>query len=256
MEIILATQQFVDLEVIKQGYIPIKKEFQTDPSQSNITLQLEKIKPTLGILSINTDPEGVKVFIDNEDTGQNTPANINNLQLNQSYKLVLKKEGYRSITQNVLIEKPEQELSIELQKITATLKIHTVPQDVVITLDDKNQNHLIEGLKLDQTYTVSVSKSGYTTVTKKVLVQNNYVELDIELKKEEIKMGSLSVSATPWAQVIVDGDVVGPSPILNHALQIGAHEVILRHPDFDDVKKSITIEEGQNSKIIIDLRSP
>lgn len=255
LEIILPTQKFIDLEISKKGYISVKKEFQTDPAKTNETVQLQKVKPTLGSVVINTVPDNAKVFVDNEDTGLNTPATLSNLQLNQTYKIVLKKDGYRNVTRNVVVDKTKSELSMQLEKITATLKIHTIPRDVMISLDGKKENHTIEGLQLNKSYTLNVSKKGYETVSKTVPVQSNYVEVDIELKKKEIKKGLLSVSATPWAQIIVDGNVIGPSPILNHQLSVGDHEVILRHPDFDDVKKTITIKENQNNKIIIDLRN-
>ncbi|MCB0272273.1 MAG: serine/threonine protein kinase [Bdellovibrionales bacterium] len=256
LNIILPTDTFYDLEIQKEGFISYRREFQTDPQALEMTAQLEKVKPILGTISITTSPTGAKIYVDNEDTGLNSPATLQNLQINQSYKIVVEKDGYRNITRNILVEKPSEEISINLEKITATLKIHTVPSDVQIQLDGKNKEHTIEGLGLNQKYTLNVSKEGYEPVTKSVTINNSYVELDIELKKKETKFGFLSVSATPWAQVIIDGNVVGPSPVLSHQLHIGSHEVILRHPDFDDIKKTITIKENQNEKLIIDLRNP
>lgn len=256
LSIVLPTNTFYDVEITKDGFLPLKQELQTTPNQTQIAYTLTKETPTLGNLRIQTQPEGAKIFIDNEDTGKNTPATIENLSMQQTFKVVLQKEGYRSVSQNVLIKEVQNSLDLTLEKITATLKVHTVPANATILIDGQQRGSTIDGLKPNQTYTVTVSKKGYETVTKSIPIQSNYVEIDIELRKEVIKKGALSVSATPWAQVIVNGKVIGPSPVISHPLPVGSHKLILRHPDFDDIEKDITIREGQNNKVIIDLRNP
>jgi len=256
LELILPLSQFYDLQIKRDGYLPIQKQWQSQEGQQDLVLQLEKIKPTVGTLDISSKPSGAKILIDNEDSGLDTPAELENLELNRTYKIVLKKQGYRDLTKNVVMEQVDQEVTLALAKKTGTIKVNTSPSSVSVSIDGKKKSKTTDALDIGKTYTVKVSKSGYHSVTRKVSLDSNFVELDIELKKRVIKKGSLSISATPWAQVIIGGNLIGTSPILNHTISVGKHEVTLRHPDFNDVKKNVVIREGENQKIIIDLRNP
>ena len=54
--------------------------------------------------------------------------------------------------------------------------------------------------------------------------------------------------------IVIDGKVVGTSPILNYTLSVGKHSVIFRHPDFPDVTKSVNVKNNDSQKLIVDLR--
>jgi PEGA domain len=53
--------------------------------------------------------------------------------------------------------------------------------------------------------------------------------------------GVLHVNAQPWATVWVDGRRVGDTPIGNLALPIGEHEVVLRHPNLGEERRSVSV---------------
>lgn len=53
--------------------------------------------------------------------------------------------------------------------------------------------------------------------------------------------GVLHVNAQPWATVWVDGRRVGDTPIGNLALPIGEHEVVLRHPNLGEERRSVRV---------------
>src|SRR5262249_13803722 len=46
--------------------------------------------------------------------------------------------------------------------------------------------------------------------------------------------GTIAINAIPWAEVWIDGDKVGETPIGNHPIRIGPHEVVFRHPDLGE----------------------
>lgn len=54
-------------------------------------------------------------------------------------------------------------------------------------------------------------------------------------------MGRLSVNAQPWAQVWVDENAVGETPIANLPVPIGQHEITFRHPQFGERKETVTV---------------
>jgi hypothetical protein len=66
--------------------------------------------------------------------------------------------------------------------------------------------------------------------------------------------GTLSVNATPWAEVWVDGNRVGETPVGNLPMKAGSHELIFRNPKFAEKKQTVTIRPGQPARVTIDMK--
>jgi hypothetical protein len=65
--------------------------------------------------------------------------------------------------------------------------------------------------------------------------------------------GTLSVNATPWAEVLVDGVSAGQTPVGNLAAKAGTHEIVFRHPKFGEKKQSVVVKPGQGARVTIDM---
>ncbi|MGE3707378.1 MAG: PEGA domain-containing protein, partial [Vicinamibacterales bacterium] len=72
----------------------------------------------------------------------------------------------------------------------------------------------------------------------------------------EVPTGLLAVNALPWADVWVDGARVGETPIGNHPLAIGVHEVLLRHPELGEQRHQVTVTGAGVSRLSADFRKP
>jgi hypothetical protein len=66
--------------------------------------------------------------------------------------------------------------------------------------------------------------------------------------------GSLSVNALPWAEVWIDGKSVGETPIGNLSLPIGNHELVVRHPELGEQRRTIAVGASGPTRVGIDLR--
>jgi eukaryotic-like serine/threonine-protein kinase len=66
--------------------------------------------------------------------------------------------------------------------------------------------------------------------------------------------GTLSVNAVPWAEVSLDGRVIGETPIANLSVAIGSHEVVLRNPKFPEQRRTVVITLTAPARIGVDLR--
>jgi hypothetical protein len=66
--------------------------------------------------------------------------------------------------------------------------------------------------------------------------------------------GSLSVNAVPWAEVVLDGTVIGETPIANLPVPLGPHEIVLRNPKFAERRQSIVVSLTAPTRIGVDLR--
>ena len=65
--------------------------------------------------------------------------------------------------------------------------------------------------------------------------------------------GSLSVNALPWAEVFVDGNAVGTTPLANLSLPIGTHEVLWRHPTLGDRRQVVVIKAKTPARAGVDF---
>ena len=66
--------------------------------------------------------------------------------------------------------------------------------------------------------------------------------------------GSLSINAVPWANVWVDGGEVGTTPLANVPLTIGTHEVVWRHPQLGERRRTIAITAKTPTRIGMDFK--
>ena len=54
--------------------------------------------------------------------------------------------------------------------------------------------------------------------------------------------GRISINAVPWAEVTIDGNAAGQTPIANFALPIGQHEIVFRHPQFGEQRQIAVVK--------------
>ena len=66
--------------------------------------------------------------------------------------------------------------------------------------------------------------------------------------------GTLALNASPWAEVWVDGDRVGDTPMGNISLQIGSHDVLFRHPELGEQRHTVTVTLNGPARLSVDMR--
>jgi hypothetical protein len=68
--------------------------------------------------------------------------------------------------------------------------------------------------------------------------------------------GTLSVNALPWAEVWIDGQRAGETPIGNYSLPIGTHELLFRHPELGEQRKTVTVGAQGPVRVGVDMKKP
>ncbi len=66
--------------------------------------------------------------------------------------------------------------------------------------------------------------------------------------------GSLALNAQPWADVWLDGDRIGETPIGNVQVPIGAHRVVFRHPELGEQAHNVTVTLSAPTRVSADMR--
>jgi hypothetical protein len=77
----------------------------------------------------------------------------------------------------------------------------------------------------------------------------------ITLKVDPPKV-PLSVNARPWADVIIDGTNAGQTPISNLSVAVGQHDVIFRHPQLGERRRTIVVTMRDSNRIAVDFTQP
>jgi hypothetical protein len=66
---------------------------------------------------------------------------------------------------------------------------------------------------------------------------------------------TVSINARPWAEVFVDGERVGETPIGNLTRPIGRHEIVLRHPELGERRQSVVLTLRGATRVSVDFQS-
>ena len=74
--------------------------------------------------------------------------------------------------------------------------------------------------------------------------------------KLDLPQGTLSLNAQPWAEVWVDGERVGETPIGNLSIPIGSHSVLFRHPEFGERHQTALVTVKGPVRLSVDMRKP
>ena len=72
--------------------------------------------------------------------------------------------------------------------------------------------------------------------------------------KLEWPKGNIAINALPWADVWIDGQRIGETPIGNLSLPIGPHEIVFRHPDLGEQKYATVVSLRDTARVSVDLR--
>jgi hypothetical protein len=66
--------------------------------------------------------------------------------------------------------------------------------------------------------------------------------------------GRVSVNASPWAEVWIDGKSVGETPLGNLSVPIGEHEFVFRHPQLGERRQNATVRADGITRVTADLQ--
>ena len=71
----------------------------------------------------------------------------------------------------------------------------------------------------------------------------------------EVPTSTLSINARPWAEVFIDGERIGETPIGNLARPIGRHEIVFRHPELGERRQTVTLTLRAPARVSVDFQS-
>lgn len=211
--------------------------------------------PATGRLQVTSEPAGAAVLVDGERKGT-APLLVSDLAVGR-HRVELQADG-TTRQQEVTIE-PGGTSSLVVPMSSAS----DGPVSGWLAVTSPVELQVFEGTEL-----VGTSQSG------RILMTAGRHDLDIVNDtlgyrerqtvqvapgkvnpiKVQLPKGSLSLNAIPWADVFVDGEPAGQTPIGNLSLTIGPHEIVFRHPQLGEQRHAVTVTMKAPARVSADLR--
>jgi serine/threonine protein kinase len=211
---------------------------------------------TPGSLQIRTEPAGAQVLIDGQPRGK-SPVLVENLAPGEH--LVTVDSDLGNVKHTVTVQPGTTSALV----VPLSGGENSAPVSGWVSLNGPAEVQLFEKGKLLGTtksdrIMVSAGRHeieavneglGYRASTIVQVSPGKVAQLRLEWPK-----GSISLNALPWAEVWIDGEKSGETPLGNLSLPIGPHEIIFRHPDFGELRQAVTVTLTAPARVSVDLR--
>ena len=245
------------LELVTQGErrrVPVTL---TAGGQISHYFDLPNTTPTgTGSLQIRSEPPRARVTVDGQPFGR-TPTVVTGLTPGP-HQIVLETDTER-VSEQVLIEAGgTASLVVPMQRQpTGSVSgwiVVSAPAEVQIY-----ENQRLLGSSRTDRIMVPVGRHELEFVneslgfrgTRTVDVGNGQV---VSVRPEWPR-GTVALNALPWAEVFVNGERLGETPIGSASLPIGVHEVVFRHPELGERKASAIVTSGAPARLSVDMRT-
>jgi hypothetical protein len=218
-------------------------------------LELPKMAAAVGQLQVRSEPSGAKVSVDGVARGA-SPLTIADLAPGEHN--VHLESDLGSVSQIVTIEAGNTAaLMVPLgapvgAPVSGWITL-TAPADVQVF-----ENKRLVGSSQSDRLMVSAGRHeleivnealGYRSVRTIQVSPGKVTPLKVEFPK-----GTIALNAQPWAEVWVDGEKIGETPIGNLQLTIGTHDVLFRHPELGEQRHKATVSLAAPARLSVDMR--
>lgn len=210
---------------------------------------------TTGALRIQTEPTGQMVNVDGVDRGA-SPLTIQELTAGDHAVVV---RGARGTVRRTVAVKAGETFSLLVAPVAPS-----APAPGWLSVHSASRLEIREGGKLLG-----------TTETEQIMLPSGHHEIELandvvgyRARREievvpgqvtsvpvELPYGALSINAQPWAEVWINGERVGETPIANLARRIGTYDVVFRHPELGERRETVNVTLRQPVRLGVDMRS-
>jgi PKD repeat protein len=219
------------------------------------------------ILSVASNPPGALVFLDNVIKGR-TPVTLTDTPAG-NHQIMITLDGYEEYTRNIIMEAATP-LTIAAELSRRSPQPTTQPPSngsIAITSIPSGAEVYIDGLPsgiaptifpeiLPGNHRVTLSAKGYDDWSYIVSVGSGRMSaVNAELVAATETSGSLAViSNPPGAEIFIDGDFKGVSPVTITGLSPGTHRILLTLEEYSNATTNLTISAGQTQKHSAELK--
>lgn len=246
-QVLLSLNEPHHLVIESKLYHTIDKIIYADKDK---TLRLDEVMlPAYGFLNITSSPEQrATVFIDGEKVGT-TPFKSDKLSSGE-HTVELVMPMYASVTKTCVVrDGNEGVIDIKMQPNFANVKL-TAGDGVHILVDKEDKGvGSWNGRLMQGEHLIEARLYRHRSTYKNITVTAGKAE-DIILEKPIPIYGQLNITSMPGdADIFIDNEKVGTTPMIMSKILIGSHELRLVKQGCAPFVKTITIEEGKMTEV-------
>jgi hypothetical protein len=217
-------------------------------------VELTRESPALGGIEIATEPPGARVSLDGVSYGV-SPIVIPDLEPGEHIVSVQSDAG--SVKQVVLVE----------AGATASLIVPLAPREAppapgFVAVSAPVEVQIYQGGSLlgtsggepvgvgagRQEITIVNDVVGYRATRVVEVPAGEVVPIQVEMPN-----GTMALNALPWAEVWLDGERVGETPLGNLSVPLGPHSILFRHPELGEQERRVVVTLDGVTRVSVDL---
>ncbi len=208
----------------------------------------------VGSLSIHTEPDRLTVSVDGAERGV-APLTVNGLTPGEHQVTVRSPRG--TLRRTVAVQANETTSLIITALESSTPAAGWLKVTAPAPLQLRENGRLIGTTESDRVMLTAGAHD--IEIVSEALGFHTRKRVDVGVGatatvKIDLPNGLISINAQPWADVWIDGEKLGPTPIGNVARPIGTHEVTLRHPEFGERRETVVITVDKPARLGVDMR--
>lgn len=240
------------VEAEREGYRPFQRSVSVPyGGAANFAFELQKLP---GKLRVTTPPlEGARIFIDGVDSGA-SPATLDIDAGEREIRVAA--ERYLPMTQRVTIEGVGrlQTLEVALQPAWGTVAVGTRPDQARVRLDGQEVGETPLTLEpLQGPHTLEFTKEGWKPVTRTIEVRAGQATTLPAIELERID-GTLELLSDPaGAQVLVNGQFRGQTPVSLTLVGERDYQLSLSKAGHESAARSVRVEGGKTARLSLAL---
>ncbi len=193
-----------ELSIVAPRFAPYRQAIEIEGREVEQTLSVSLV-PDWADVTFESMPAGADIVVDGEVLGT-TPGTVEILA--GAHDVRLQAEGYKEWRRplRAIANEPQRYDGIVLEKADGLLSIASTPSAASVSVDGRYRGQTPLDLRLppSRTYSISVSRSGFETVTRRVAVRDDRdVALNLSL---DARFGDVVFDLKPAsARVFLDG---------------------------------------------------
>lgn len=248
------------ISVSLPGYSTWTNYYAGNPSPDQTVYVSASLSPVqnYGSISVDTSPTGAIAVLDG-GSSQVTPCTFNNVYPG-SHSLYVSKSGYQSKTTSASVTAGRNtQVTVYLSQIppnTGSLYVVSTPQGAGVYVDGNYYGpapQIVSGMSTGY-HAVRLSLSGFQDWTGSVYVTGGETTrvtqtLTVGPTTQPTYSpgtGGLAISSNPiGAQVYLDNNYLGLTPLTSPAVQAGSHVVLLKLSGYADWQGTVQVNSGQ-----------
>jgi hypothetical protein len=217
---------------------------------------------SLGRLAIASTPAGATILLDGQPKGV-APRELADVSAGE-HELMLELTGMR-VRQPVTVRAgTTTTVAVPMTGPGATAVPPPPPTTGSLTVNVPFEMQVFEGERLvgvtgsrltlapgPHDLQVVSETLAFKTALHAEIVAGKATRLPVTLPK-----GVIHLNAAPWAEVWIDGEKVGETPLGNLPITIGPHEIVFKHPEFGEQHHAATVTAAAPLRLSVDLTKP